>query len=214
MRRLLRLFFHHFYHGFAWTYDFVAAIVSIGRWKEWVFASLPHIHGLRVLEIGFGPGHLLVELNRHGFHTFGLDESRQMIHHAQANLARNRLPASLSRGYTQFLPFATGSLDSVVATFPSEYIADRLALAEIRRVLKPSGRFVLIPMAWIWGKSPTDRAAKWLFRVTGQSEELMDSFEGKVKSLLTEAGFRVEIIHTEIRRSTVLIVVAEMDNGV
>ena len=40
MRKLLRFFFHHFYHNFAWTYDFVAALVSVGRWNEWVFAAL------------------------------------------------------------------------------------------------------------------------------------------------------------------------------
>ena len=214
MRKLLRLFYQHFYHGFAWTYDFVAAVVSIGRWKEWVFASLPYIHGPQVLEIGFGPGHLQVELNRKGFHTFGLDESRQMINRTWANLVRNRLPSALSRGYAQFLPFAADSFDSVVATFPSEYITDHFVLAEIRSTLKPSGRFVLIPMAWIWGKSLTDRAAKWLFRITGQSDELRDRFEDRIKTILTEAGFRVEIIHAEIRYSTVLIVVAEIDNGV
>jgi ubiquinone/menaquinone biosynthesis C-methylase UbiE len=213
MRKLLRLFFHYFYHSFAWTYDFIAAIVSVGRWKEWVFAVLPHIHGQRVLEIGFGTGHLQVGLNRCGFHTFGLDESQQMIHHARANLERNQLHVALSRGYAQFLPFASDSLDSIVATFPSEYITDELTLAEIRRVLKPSGRLVLAPMAWIWGKSLADRAAKWLFRVTGQSEELTDKFEGRIKSIFTKAGFQVEITYTEIRHSTVLIIAAEMDNG-
>jgi len=214
MRKLLRLFFHHFFHSFACTYDLIAAIISIGRWKEWGFAALPHIRGPRVMEIGFGPGHLQVELNRQGFHTFGLDESRQMIHRAQANLTRNRLPVALSRGYAQSLPFADDSLDSVVATFPSEYIADRLTLAEIRRVLKPSGRLVVVPMAWIWGKSFTDRVAKWLFRITRQSEELTDNLEGRIKSLFAEADFQVEIILTEIRHSTVLIVVAETINGV
>jgi ubiquinone/menaquinone biosynthesis C-methylase UbiE len=102
----------------------------------------------------------------------------------------------------------------VLATFPSEYIADRLTLAEIKRALKLSGRLVIIPMAWIWGKSFTDQAMKWLFRVTGQSEELKDIFEDRIKTLLIEAGFRVEIIHAEIRHSTVSVIVAETINGV
>ena len=209
MRKLLRFLFHHFYHSFAWTYNFVAAIVSVGRWKEWVFTALPYIRGTRVLEIGFGPGHLQVELNRRGFHVFGLDESRQMICRTQANLAQNQLPIALARGYAQFLPLAADSLDCVVATFPSEYIADRLTLAEIKRTLKPSGRLVIVPMARIWGRSLTDRAAKWLFRVTGQTEELTDTFEGRIKSLLIETGFRVEMLHAEIRHSMVSIIVAE-----
>jgi ubiquinone/menaquinone biosynthesis C-methylase UbiE len=209
MHKLLKLFFYHFYHSFAWTYDFVAAVVSVGRWKDWGLAALPYVRGMRVLEIGFGPGHLQVELNRRGFHVFGLDESRQMIRRAQANLAQNQLPVALARGYAQFLPLAADSLDCVVATFPSEYIADRFTLAEIKRTLKPSGRLVIVPMAWIWGKSLTDRAAKWLFRVTGQTDELTDTFEGRIKSLLAETGFRVEMIHAEFRHSTVSIIVAE-----
>jgi ubiquinone/menaquinone biosynthesis C-methylase UbiE len=212
MQKILRIFFHHFYHGLAWTYDFVAALVSVGRWQPWGFAVLPHIRGPRVLEIGFGPGHLQVELNRSGFHAFGLDESRQMTRQARANLTRSGFPVALSRGYAQFLPFVDGSLDSVAATFPSEYISDSLTLAEIRRVLKPSGRLVLVPVAWIWGKSLTDRCAKWLFRITGQSWELTDAFAGRFKSRFTEAGFRVEIIHAEIRHSTVLIIVATVNN--
>jgi ubiquinone/menaquinone biosynthesis C-methylase UbiE len=209
MRKLLNFFFHHFYHGFSWTYDFVAAIVSVGRWKEWTFAALPYITGPRVLEIGFGPGHLQVELNRRGFVTFGLDESRQMIRHTQASIARNRLPSALICGYAQLLPFPTSSLDSVVATFPSEYISDRLTLAEIRRTLKPSGRLIVIPAAWMWGKSLTDRAMKTLFRVTGLSAEATDGLEGRIKSSFAEAGFRVEIVYTEIRHSTVLIIIAQ-----
>jgi ubiquinone/menaquinone biosynthesis C-methylase UbiE len=212
MRKFLQFFFHHFYHSFAWTYDFVAAVVSIGRWKEWGFAALPHIRGVRVLEIGFGPGHLQVELNRRRLHTFGLDESRQMLHHALANLRQNGLPAALLRGYAQFLPLATGSLDSVVSTFPSEYITDRLTLAEIRRVLKPSGRLVIVPTAWIGGKSLPDRAAKWLFRVTRQGQELTGTLEGRIKSIFTEAGFQVEIIRAEIRQSVVLVIIAEPNN--
>ena len=136
-----------------------------------------------------------------------------MIRRAQANLARNQLPFALLRGYAQFLPLETNSLDCVVATFPSEYIADRLTLAEIKRTLKPSGRLVIVPMAWIWGKSLTDRAMKWLFRVTGQTEELSPNFEGKIESLLTRAGFGVEIIYTDIRHTTVSIIIAETIHG-
>src|SRR5512143_1827971 len=86
LRRFLRLFFWHFYHGFAWTYDVVAAVVSIGRWNDWVRAALPYVEGARVLEIGHGPGHLQLDLRQTGRQVMGLDESRQM-----GRLARNRL---------------------------------------------------------------------------------------------------------------------------
>ena len=206
MRKFMRFFFHHFYHALAWTYDFVAAIVSIGRWKDWGRAALPHLHGKRVLEIGFGPGHLLVEMNQSGFQAVGVDESPQMIRQAKRNLARSQLPATLSRGYAQFLPFASDSFDSVVSTFPSEYVADPRTLAEVRRVLKEDGRFIIAPAAWAGGKSLLERGSRWLFRVTGQSGE---GLEARITDFLAEHGFNAVCSEVDIRHSTVLVIVAE-----
>lgn len=206
MRKFMRFFFYHFYHALAWTYDLVAAVVSIGRWKTWGQAALPYLRGKRVLELGFGPGHLLVEMNRGGFQTVGLDESPQMIRQAKRNLAWNNLPATLSRGYAQFLPFAPDSFDSVVSTFPSEYIADPRTLAEAQRVLKENGRFIIVPAAWAGGASLLERGSRWLFRVTGQSG---DGLEARVTVFLAEHGFSAVCSEVEIRQSTVLVVVAE-----
>lgn len=209
MRKFMKFFYHHFYHRFAWTYDFVAAIVSVGRWRDWGRAALPHVRGPRVLEIGFGPGHLLVELKRMGLPVIGLDESWQMIRHARANLQRKKLPAALLRGYAQNLPFANSSLDSVLCTFPSEYIADKRTQAELLRILKPGGRLVLLPMASISSPTPPDRVAKWLFHVTGQAADLSKSREAFYGNIFIQAGFRVQVIRTELRNSAVMILLAE-----
>ena len=206
MRKFMRFFFYHFYHALAWTYDFVAAVVSIGQWKTWGRAVLPHLHGKRVLELGFGPGHLLVEMNRSGFQAVGLDESPQMIGQAKRNLARSNLPVTLFRGYAQHLPFESGAFDSVVSTFPSEYIADPRTLAEVRRVLKEDGRFVIVPVAWMGGKSLLERGAQWLFEVTGQGRE---GVEARITAFLAEHGFSAACMEVEILHSTVLVVVAE-----
>jgi ubiquinone/menaquinone biosynthesis C-methylase UbiE len=209
IRKLLKVFYDYLYHSFAWTYDLVAALVSIGRWRVWGLTVLPVICGPQVLEIGFGPGYLQLELNRRGFRVYGLDESRQMVRRTQGLLRRNRCEPALVRGYAQALPYRAGSFDTVAAIFPSEYISDSATLAEIRRVLTPSGRLVVVPAAWIGGKSPLDAAARWLFRTTGQGTDLTDQLEGKIRTIFGEAGFRVEFIHIEIRQSTVMTVVAE-----
>jgi ubiquinone/menaquinone biosynthesis C-methylase UbiE len=213
MRKLLRFFFHHFYHSFAWTYDFVAAVVSVGRWNDWISTALPHVRGPRVLEIGFGPGHLQVEMVRGGFQPLGLDESPQMIRQAQARLAQNGLPVTLLRGLAQSLPFAADSLDTIVSTFPSEFIMDRQALADVWRVLRPGGRFVVVPLAWVVGKSLLDGITRQLFKVTHQSVEPTKQVEDKIRSHFAEAGFRVNLIRTEIRQSLVIVVVAEKAEG-
>ena len=209
MRALLKIFFQLFYHNFAWTYDFVAAFVSVGRWAAWRSAALPYIHGPRVLEIGFGTGHLQVELNQHSFLTFGLDESRQMAGIARKNILKHGFQPALSRGYAQNIPYATDCLDSIVATFPSEYITDKHTLAELRRVLRPSGRLVIIPMAWIESQTLIDQAAQGLFQLTGQTVEKTDNLEDRIKSTFNQAGFQVEIIGKQLRDSLVLIIIAE-----
>jgi ubiquinone/menaquinone biosynthesis C-methylase UbiE len=212
LRKLLKIFFHYFYHPLAWSYDCVATLVSVGRWKDWRSSALPYIHGLRVLELGFGTGHLQVEINQRGFQTFGLDESWQMIGIARKKLVKNRLAVMLSRGYAQFLPFATNSFDSVVATFPSEYIMDSRTLAEIWRVLKFSGRLIIIPTAEIKGGTLPDRVAKWLFRVTGQTgkeKTYPESLEKRVCIIFRQAGFQLDIHHDEVRGSLVLVVIAD-----
>ncbi len=70
----------------AWTYDLVAAFVSVGRWKEWVFSVLPYLSEKPVLEIGHGPGHLQSILSGRGVQAIGIDVSHRM-----GLIARQRL---------------------------------------------------------------------------------------------------------------------------
>ena len=207
MRKLLSIFFDLLYHSFAWTYDLVAAVVSLGRWQEWVLQARPYLNG-RVLEIGFGPGHLQVALNEAGMETFGLDESRQMARQAHRRLRRGKYPLRLINGYAHSLPFPGASFDCVAATFPSEYIFEAQTLGEIRRVLRPGGKLVMIPSAWITGQRWLERLAAELFRVTGQAGALELVLPG-MKRRIAESGFAVRHELVEARGSRVLVVVGE-----
>ena len=211
LRRFLRFFFWHFYHGFAWTYDFVAAFVSIGRWNDWVRGALPYVEGTRVLEIGHGPGHLQIDLRLPGRTVIGLDESRQMGRLARNRLVRGRFKdLNLVRGVAQVLPFPSRTFDTVVSTFPAEYIFEPQTISEIKRVLRDRGRYVLLPAAWIIGGKTLDRAAAWLFRATNQAPRLpADIFAEKLRPQLEEAGFQAEFETVEIRSSEVLVVIAK-----
>ena len=154
LRRLLRFFFDQLYHCFAWSYDLVAAAVSLGRWREWVQASLPFIRGSRVLELAFGTGmlqqSLLADERRM---VAGIDESAQMVETGQAPPVSRGLalgephPGTCARGCRM----QTTCFDSVVSTFPNEFIVDPETLAEVRRVLRPGGRLIVVPVAWIIG---------------------------------------------------------------
>lgn len=197
--RFMRVFFYLIYQPMAWSYDIVAALVSWGRWKDWVMTVLPYLKGPRVLELGHGPGHLQVALHRKGISAFGLDASRQMGQQAKRRIFRQDYGAYLSCGYAQNLPFPKSVFDQIVATFPTEYIYAAETLSEIHRVLKSGGTLVVLPAAWITGKGPLDRGAATLFRVTGQAPELAfhPGWESAWLEPFNRAGFqtKVEMIH-------------------
>jgi ubiquinone/menaquinone biosynthesis C-methylase UbiE len=203
---LLRPFYHLLYHQFAWTYDLVAWLVSLGRWNDWARAALPHLEG-RVLELGFGPGHLQAALAGGGLVSFGLDESRQMTRQAARRLRRRGRPARLARGRAQTLPYAAGTFDTVVATFPSEYIFDARTLLEAGRVLVPGGKLVVLPAAWPTGKRLPEKLAAWLFRVTGQGEAY-ERLQPGIEARFRDAGFEVRSDIQAVHGGNVLVIVA------
>ena len=173
---LLRHFFQLLYHQFAWTYDLVAWVVSLGRWNDWIRASIPYIHGPVVLELGHGPGHLQDALSTSRMTVIGLDQSPQMSRQAHHRLLRKGIPPKLIQGQSQSLPFASNALSQLIATFPSEYIADHQTLSEVYRVLTPGSSAVILIFAWITGHKPLERLAAWLFRVTGEAPAWDDRF--------------------------------------
>jgi ubiquinone/menaquinone biosynthesis C-methylase UbiE len=207
---LLRPFFSLLYHQFSWTYDLVAATVSLGRWKEWVRACIPFLEG-RVLEIGFGPGHLQLALNEKGLVSCGLDESRQMARQAARLLKKRGVSIRLARGLAQNLPFEAAAFDSVAATFPSEYIFDIRTLHEIARVLRPGGKLVILPMAWITGTGWLERMAAWLFRITGEAPGGPRLIAAPVREQFMRAGFQVSSELVAARGSQVLVYLATRD---
>lgn len=203
---LLRTVYSLLYHQFAWTYDLVATVVSLGRWRGWVRCALPYLTG-RVLEIGYGSGHLQVDLQTQGLSAFGVDESRQMARQARHHLIKIGLQPALTRGYAQNLPFRSGSFNCVVSTFPSEYIFEMLTLKEIWRVLPPEGRLVIVPMAWISGGNPLERVMAWLLRLVGETPGKPGKVPTAAKERLNRAGFIVESELAEMKGSMVLVVV-------
>ena len=208
---ILTFFFHHLYTDLAWGYDFVAAVVSLGRWKDWINAALPFIHGPRVLEVAFGTGRLQLSLRAREQGTIlGLDASSQMARMARHRLRRAGLSSlGLMQGHAQSLPFPAEAFDTVVATFPNEFISQPQTLSEARRVLGSSGRLVIVPAAWIVGQRLPDRAAAGLFRIMHQSPVMAhQQVATRFKSSLEQAGFTTTFETVEMSSSIVLVMIA------
>ncbi|MBV6396189.1 MAG: Ubiquinone/menaquinone biosynthesis C-methyltransferase UbiE [Anaerolineales bacterium] len=204
LARFLRFFFHHLYHGLAFTYDLVAAAVSFGHWRDWIRAVIPFIEGKRVLELGHGPGHLQRFMLELGLDSAGLDESAQMGRLARRRMAGARLPVCLARGAAQRLPFPAGTFDSVVSTFPSEYIFDERTLREAHRVLKSSGRLIVLPAGW-----PKNPFLGWLYRATGESPGgTREAAQQNWMRPFYRAGFKTEARILEVQSGTLLILLA------
>jgi ubiquinone/menaquinone biosynthesis C-methylase UbiE len=214
-QKLIRLGFRLLYNELAWTYDLVSWLVSFGDWRSWQRAALPFIQGPDVLEIGHGPGHMLLALRQAGFRVVGLDLSATMGRQAQKRLSGT---VPLIQGDVTALPIETAVFDTVLATFPTEYVVDPATLLSVGRVLKGNGRFVIIPEAHLTGTGWLTRFIEWLYAITGQRQGPFATADDgdwsahpawqKFNERFTAAGFRLEREQIHLRRSMVTVLIA------
>ncbi len=212
-RRIVVLGFRLLYHELAWSYDLVSWLASRGLWRRWQRVALAYVPvGGRFLEVGFGPGHLLLDLVQGpvqgqpdpqaglgvqqpsvGRQVFGLDLSPSMLRLARRRLARHALPVPLVRGRAQALPFASGAFDAVIVTFPTPFVYEPAWIRDLVRVLhgggpggdalRAGGRLVVVERADFEGRRLLDRFLEWLYDATGQRGPAPD-----LSSRLEEAG--------------------------
>lgn len=128
------------------VYDFVARRI-IRRLYRRIADDLVNVlpDGAAVLDVGTGPGVLLVELGqrRRDLRLTGVDLSADMVSAAERNLAKFGERASARVGDVTDMPFADDSFDVVVTSLSShhwDHPAD--AVPELARVLRAAGRFV------------------------------------------------------------------------
>jgi len=201
VRLLLQIFFRFLYHQFAFTYDLVAWLVSFGHWNSWILEVLPFIEGTWILEIGHGPGHLQRVLLDRGLVTVAIDESTQMGGLAKRNTDDK---AQLTRGLAQELPFCDNAFDTIIATFPAEYIYDPDTLSEVKRCLSDGCRFIVLPVAM-----PKNRFLSWLFRVTNQApSEALQIVREKLQEPFIQSEFITETFVIDKPSGNLIIITA------
>lgn len=196
------------YRRFASVYEVVAWAVSLGRWHAWRQAAARLLVGERILELGPGPGVLLHEIAAGVPFAAGLEPSSRMLaaasRRAEQGAGQGDSCALLVGGMAQVTPFASGSFDAVLATFPAPYIAETTTLGEIARVLRPGGRLVVGGL-WVIPASPLLRALPLLYgtQATSLHTHLVASLE-----LL---GLRAEFVEMNLEGDRVGVLVAHKE---
>lgn len=143
--RLRKALFETLYRN-KYLYRFASTVPFAGQWRAWQRQVLPRLRGHDVLELGCGLGDLLADMLVADYACRAVEHSPQMVAAARETLQRRHIgsPGLIMQGTAQNLPFSANSFDSVVSTFPSEYIYDPNTIAEVERVLRPGGRIIVI----------------------------------------------------------------------
>ncbi len=172
--------------------DFVMRQEPITRQREKV---VPLASG-RVLEIGVGSGLNLALYDPARVEEIcGLDPAVELQERSRARAAAGTLTVRHFTGSAEEIPFASGAFDTVLTTFTLCSIPDvTLALREMRRVLKPSGRLLFAEH----GLSPDPDVARrqnWLnpaWRVFSRGCNM----NRPIPSLLRDGGFAPTSLET------------------
>ena len=139
-------------HG-ARRYDLMVAILMLGRgaaMRERTIALANLVPGERVLEVGCGTGEMAMRASvRTGPRgtVAGIDPAPEMIAEARRKAARANLDIDYRVASAEALPFADATFDVVLSSLMMHHLPEDLqprALAEMRRVLAPGGRLLVV----------------------------------------------------------------------
>jgi len=174
-------------------YDLVSRKVSFGRDKLIRLAA--PAPGENVLDVGCGTGTLAIALTDKVApgKVHGIDASPQMIEVAHEKSAKAGLAIDFQLALIEAIPFPDNVFDLVTSSLMLHHLPDdlkRAGLAEIRRVLKPGGRFVAMDLS-TESHSPLGHLLSILGLARG--ENVVD----KLAPMMKDAGFEhVETIAT------------------
>jgi SAM-dependent methyltransferase len=154
-----------------------------------ILDALGPLEGERVLEIGCGPGVLLERVLTGGVHSAaGLDHSPDMLalcmeRNRQA-IAEERLQLKLGDAAT--IPWPTESFTAAISANMFFFIYDpAVVLAELHRVLTPSGRLVIASLS---GPLPPASLRNWWLSPR-MGPALNVQTDGQMEAMLKDTGF-------------------------
>jgi len=132
------------YNRIAPIYDFMEGLVERSSYSQWRNLLWAKIEGENILEVGVGTGKNFPYYPP-GAKIIAIDFSEKMLALAKERAKREKVQVHLQQMDVQNLEFADNTFDTVVASFVFCSVPDPiLGLKEIRRVVKPEGKVVLL----------------------------------------------------------------------
>ena len=143
-----------------------------------------------VVEIGFGSGNNIPFYPATVTEVAAIEPADLGWKLADKRLRASGVPVQRMGLDGQRLPFADNSFDAALSTWTLCTIPDAAtALQEVRRVLRPGGRFHFVEH----GLAPDDRVRRWQFRMEPMHRVLLGGCHvtRPIADLITQAGFTI-----------------------
>ncbi|HSB10375.1 MAG TPA: ubiquinone/menaquinone biosynthesis methyltransferase [Blastocatellia bacterium] len=156
---------NHLFETIASRYDFFTVFMSFGMDRGWkrTLAGLPEMKAdALILDLACGTGDITFEVARraNSWGVIGLDINDAMLEIAERK-RRNRGVRNVCfhRGDIMRMPFAGATFDYITSGYALRNVPEITgALFEIRRVLKPGGRFFALDFG-----HPANGISRWLY---------------------------------------------------
>ncbi|MBI4991418.1 class I SAM-dependent methyltransferase [Candidatus Gottesmanbacteria bacterium] len=97
--------FYRAYHAWPRFYEGLTELLSVGQWEKWQDRVFEDLSGKKILEIGVGPGKLLLRIAKKGYVVTGIELRRGMADEARRRVKKGGFDVDILHQSVYHLPF-------------------------------------------------------------------------------------------------------------